>query len=170
MKNLARMITTAALVAILSAVMPSEVYAEGLSVTADKESCEIGDKITVTVDIQMEDAATPPDVQVEFNSNRLNFENCSVDFGGGGGGLVTFKDTAATLEFTTLSGGSADVKVTATAEDAGEPESTVLTISVNGDDTAAALDAQSLMTTGVSEGAIDIGDGRVIQSVFADEF
>ncbi|MCR5673976.1 MAG: hypothetical protein K6F87_09725 [Lachnospiraceae bacterium] len=170
MKNLARMITTAALIAILSAVMPGEVYAEGLSVSADKESCEIGDKITVTVDIQTEDGATPPDVQVEFNSNRLNFENCSVDFGGGGGGLVTFKDKAATLEFTTLSGGSADVKVTATSEDAGEPESTVLTVSVNGDDTAAALDAQSLTTTGVSEGAIDIGDGRVIQSVFADEF
>ena len=170
MKNLARIITTVAITAIVIMSGTKQVYAEGLGVTADKESCEIGDKVTITVDAQIGDATAPPDVSVDFNSNRLNFETCSAEYGGGAGGLVTFKDTTATMEFTTLSGGNAEVKVTATAEDAEQPESTVITVSVNGDDTAAALDDSVLTSTGVSEGAIDIGDGRVIQSVFADEF
>ena len=129
MRKLVRVITTGALVALLSAAASQEVHAEGLSVSADKESCEIGDRVTITVDAQTADAAAPPDVSVEFNSNRLNFETCSAEYGGGAGGLVTFKDTAATLEFTTLSGGNADIKITATAEDAEQPESTVITVS-----------------------------------------
>ena len=159
--------------AIFAAVFMSaglDVYADGLSVSTDKETCEIGDKITVTVDTGAADADVPPDVSVEFNSNRLNFENCSAEYGGGGGGLVTFKDSKATIEFTTLSGGNAEVKVSATGEDAAEPESASVTISVNGEDTAGDSDASSESTTGVASGTIDIGDGRMIQTVFADEF
>ena len=101
-------------------------------VSADKDACENGGKVTVTVDASAIEGETPPDIQVEFDANRLNFENCSVEYGGGGGGLVTFKDKQATVEFTTLSGGDATVNVTATAEDAPSPETASVTIAVNG--------------------------------------
>ena len=170
MKKLAKIITTASL-AILLAAYARPVLADGLTVSADKESCEIGDKITVSVDAQsIGDGTVPPDIQVEFNANRLNFENCSVEYGGGGGGLVTFKDKSATVEFTTLSGGNADVKVTATADDAASPETASVTIAVNGEDTAAAMDENLTSGTGVAAGTVDAGDGRVVQTVFADEF
>ena len=166
---LSKIITTAISAATVAILFTAGVHAEGLIVTADKESYEIGDKVTVTVDASAIEGETPPDIQVEFDANRLNFENCSVEYGGGGGGLVTFKDKQATVEFSTLSGGDATVSVTATAEDAASPETANVTVLVNGEDTAAAMSTQA-STTGVSEGAIDIGDGRVVQKVFADEF
>ena len=149
----------------------SPVFAEGLAVSADKESCEIGDKVTVSIDAEKAgDGTAPADIQVEFDARRLNFENCSVEYGGGGGGLVTFKDKKATVEFTTLSGGPADVRVTAVADDAAEPETASVSISVNGEDTAALASSDLTSGTGVSEGSVDIGDGRMLQAVFADEF
>ncbi len=147
------------------------VFAEGLAVSADKESCEIGDKVTVSIDAEKAgDGTVPADIQVEFDARRLNFENCSVEYGGGGGGLVTFKDKKATVEFTTLSGGPADVRVTAVSDDAAEPETAAVSISVNGEDTAALAGGDIATATGVSEGSVDIGDGRILQAVFADEF
>ena len=171
MKTFAKIITTAALAIIVLAANTRPVFADGLNVSADKESCEIGEKITVSVDAEkVGDGTVPPDIQVEFNAARLNFENCSVEYGGGGGGLVTFKDKSATIEFTTLSGGNADVKVTATAEDAASPETATVTIAVNGEDTAAAMDASLTSGTGVAAGTVEAPDGRVVQTVFADEF
>ncbi|MBR4575368.1 MAG: hypothetical protein IKO16_10680, partial [Lachnospiraceae bacterium] len=167
--NFSKIMTMAAVFVLLAAGAARNVFAEGLAVSADKDSCETGDKVTVTVDASAIEGETPPDIQVEFDQSRLNFENCSAEYGGGGGGLVTFKDKEATVEFTTLSGGDATVTVTATAEDAAAPETASVTVSVNGEDTAAALTAQP-SSTGVSEGSIDIGDGRVVQKVFADEF
>ena len=164
-----KIVAGAALFVLLGFVGTKGVYAEGLSVSADKDACENGDKVTVTVDASAIEGETPPDIQVEFDANRLNFENCSVEYGGGGGGLVTFKDKQATVEFTTLSGGDATVNVTATAEDAAAPETASVTIAVNGEDTAAAMSSTST-ATGVSEGSIDIGEGRVVQKVFADEY
>ncbi|MBO4267271.1 MAG: hypothetical protein J5910_08820, partial [Lachnospiraceae bacterium] len=147
---------------------PVSVSADELTVTADKESYEIGDKVVVTVNTGSTDAV-PPDVSVEFPTKRLNFENCSSEYGGGGGGLVTFKDAEAKIEFTTLSGGDAVVSVTSTGEDSPEPVTAATTISVNGEDTAGPDEAPAT-STGVSAGTIDIGDQRVIQTVFADEF
>ncbi len=171
MKTFAKIITTASLAIIVLAANTRPVFADGLNVSADKESCEIGEKITVSVDAEkVGDGTVPPDIQVEFNAARLNFENCSVEYGGGGGGLVTFKDKSATIEFTTLSGGNADVKVTATAEDAASPETATVTIAVNGEDTAAAMDANLTSGTGVAAGTVEAPDGRVVQTVFADEF
>ncbi|MCR5832219.1 MAG: hypothetical protein K6G67_08800 [Lachnospiraceae bacterium] len=170
MKNLARTLGIITAFAITVFAGTKNVYAEGLVVTSDKETCEIGDKIVVTVDAaKVGDGNVPPDIQVEFDARRLNFETCSVEYGGGGGGLVTFKDKKATVEFTTLSGGDASVTVSATAEDAAGPESASVTISVNGEDTAAAA-GDDLTSTGVASGSIDIGEGRSIQNVFADEF
>ncbi|MBO4890859.1 MAG: hypothetical protein J5574_07690, partial [Lachnospiraceae bacterium] len=170
MKNLARTLGIITAFTIAAFAQTKNVYADGLGVSADKDTCEIGDRIVVTVDAEkVGDGSVPPDIQVEFDARRLNFETCSAEYGGGGGGLVTFKDKKATVEFTTLSGGNAEVKVTATAEDAAAPETASVAVSVNGEDTVGDA-ADGSLSTGVAEGSIDIGDGRLIQSVFADEF
>ena len=170
MKQTAKIITAALFVSAVLFAGAENVYAEGLNVSVDKENCDIGDTVTVTVDATGLEGTAPADIQVEFDGNRLNFVNCSVQYGGGGGGLVTFKESNATVEFTTLSGGNAEVKVTATAEDAAEPETASVSIAVAGEDTAAALGEGVQSDLGVSPGTIDIQDGRVIQTVFADEF
>ncbi len=152
MRQTAKIITAAFFLSASLFFGAGSVYAEGLNVSADKENCEIGDTVTVTVDATALEGTAPADIQVEFNANRLSFVNCSAQYGGGGGGLITFKESNATVEFTTLSGGTADVKVTAIAEDAAEPETASVSVAVAGEDTAAA------------------SDGRVIQTVFAEEF
>ena len=170
MRQTAKIITAAFFLSASLFFGAGSVYAEGLNVSADKENCEIGDTVTVTVDATALEGTAPADIQVEFNANRLSFVNCSAQYGGGGGGLITFKESNATVEFTTLSGGTADVKVTATAEDASEPETASVSVAVAGEDTAAALDAAAGGDLGVSPGTIDLSDGRVIQTVFAEEF
>ena len=170
MRQTAKIITAAFFLSASLFFGAGSVYAEGLNVSADKENCEIGDTVTVTVDATALEGTAPADIQVEFNANRLSFVNCSAQYGGGGGGLITFKESNATVEFTTLSGGTADVKVTATAEDAAEPETASVSVAVSGEDTAAALDAAAGGDLGVSPGTIDLSDGRVIQTVFAEEF
>ncbi|MBQ6318290.1 MAG: hypothetical protein IJI23_00675 [Lachnospiraceae bacterium] len=170
MRQTAKIITAAFFLSASLFFGAGSVYAEGLNVSADKENCEIGDTVTVTVDATALEGTAPADIQVEFNANRLSFVNCSAEYGGGGGGLITFKESNATVEFTTLSGGTADVKVTATAEDAAEPETASVSVAVAGEDTAAALDAAAGGDLGVSPGTIDLSDGRVIQTVFAEEF
>ena len=171
MKYFSKLLLSSAFMVVLLLTGSKTVYAEGLDVSVDKEACENGEGFTVTIDAsKVGDGTIPPDVQVEFDSNRLNFENCSAEYGGGGGGLVTFKDTKATVDFTTLSGGTADVTVTATADDAESPETATVSVSVNGEDTAAAMEAATTSSTGVAPGTVDIGDGRVVQAVFSDEF
>ncbi|MCR5688442.1 MAG: hypothetical protein K6G58_10525 [Lachnospiraceae bacterium] len=165
MKHLFKTVTMAVLFA---AAFACPVFADTLNVSADKDSCEVGETITVTVDAEGFEGAAPPDISVEFSSARLNFEDCTAEYGGGGGGLVTFKDTKADITFTTLSGGNAEISVTASGEDS--TESASVTVSVNGEDTAADSEGADLTDTGVSEGTIDAGDGRTIQTVFAEEF
>ncbi len=170
MKRLAKTVMTLAATMVIFVAAAKPVFADGLTVSADKETYETGDRVTIVIDASsVGDGSVPPDVQVEFDANRLNFEACSIEYGGGGGGLVTFKDKSANIEFTTLSGGDATVTVTATADDAASPETATVTISVNGEDTAALLSTTST-DTGVAPGTIDAGDGRVVQTVFADEF
>ena len=50
MKKIVKIIIIAAVFTVILASGNLNVFAEGLSVSADKESCEIGDKITVSVD------------------------------------------------------------------------------------------------------------------------
>ena len=171
MTRFAKVLTLAATLTAAFTFSAMPVFAEGLSVSADKETCATGDKITVSIDASsVGDGSVPADIQVEFDPNRLNFEDCSVEYGGGGGGLVTFKDKSASIGFTTLSGGNAEIKVTATADDAASPETATFTLLVDGEDTAALLSASASSDTGVAPGTIDAGDGRVVQAVFADEY
>lgn len=149
------------------------VKAEGnIAASIDKEVCELGETVSVTIEAQIpEGSAVPPQISVEYNPNRLEFTNCSCEYGGGGGGLVTINEGSATIDFTTLSGGEAEVKISGIlSEDASETEYASVKISVNGEDTAVGTDAPSPSTTGVEAGTIETGDGRVVQTVFADEF
>ena len=159
--------------AMICAITPKNIYAEGsVSVTADKESCENGDTVSITISATADEgSAVPPQISVEFNANRLSFDNCSTEYGGGGGGLITINDTDATVDFTTLSGGDATVNVTAVLdEDSTDVQTASVTISVAGEDTAIGTDDLGTSATGVEASTIDTGDGRVVQTVFADEF
>ena len=149
------------------------VAAEGnVSLSADKESCEVGESVSVTVTAEADDgSAVPPAISIEYNPNRLSFDNCSTEYGGGGGGLITINDTSATIDFTTQSGGDAKISVSAVlGEDSPVPQNAELVISVNGEDIAAGTDEVGMTSTGVEQGTIDTGDGRSVQTVFADEF
>ena len=98
MKNLAKTLGIITAFTIAAFAQTKNVYADGLGVSADKDTCEIGDRIVVTVDAEkVGDGSVPPDIQVEFDARRLNFETCSAEYGGGGGGLVTFKDKKVLL-------------------------------------------------------------------------
>lgn len=159
--------------AVLCSFIPKNVYAQGsVNVTADKESCENGEAVSVTISATADEgSAVPPQISVEYNSNRLSFDNCSTEYGGGGGGLITINDTDATIDFTTLSGGDATINVTAVLdEDSTDVQTASVVISVAGEDTAAGTDDVGSSSLGVEASTIDTGDGRVVQTVFADEF
>lgn len=160
-------------ICILSLTAVKPVLAEStLNASLDKESCENGESVKLTVEAVTDgDFAVPPQISVEYNPNRLQFDDCSCEYGGGGGGLVTISDTSAQIGFTALSGGNADINLSAIfSDDSGEVVNTTVTLSVNGDDTAAGTDDMVVTNTGVSAGTIDTGDGRMVQTVFADEF
>lgn len=144
---------------------------ENITLSADKTSCEVGEAISVNVSVTPEEgSATPPQINIEYNANRLTFDNCSVEYGGGGGGLITISDTAAVIDFTTLSGGDAVISVSAVLGDGGTTQSSELTISVAGEDTAAGTDEVVSDDFGIEASQIMAADGRVVQSVFASEF
>lgn len=148
------------------------VFAATVSVNGDKDTAAVGDSYTVTVNIDgAEGAAVAPDVSVNYDVNRLEFVSCSGEYGGGGGGFITLNGASADITFNILSGGQADVDVSAIFD--GEPEAQVVTatVMVEGEDTAAVDDrAREDMGTGVEPGTIASSDGRLVSAVFADEF
>lgn len=162
--------TTAFMLAIIGA---GNIYAEGMvSISADKESCANGDKVSITIEAKTDEGqAQPPQLTVEYNPNRLSFDNCSVEYGGGGGGLITINDTQAVIDFTTVSGGEATVKVTAVLnDDSTDVQIAEVFVNVDGEDTAVGTDDGEESDTGIDEGTISTGNGRVVQMVFANEF
>ena len=168
-----RNIAAAVTALLLGMLFTTGVYAQGsINVSADKDSCEQGESVTVTVEATVDDdSAVPPQISIEYNPARLQFDACSCEYGGGGGGLVTISDTFATLDFTTLSGGEAKVSVSGVlSEDSSETAAGEISISVNGEDTAVGSDEMSFTDTGVEASTIETGDGRVVETVFADEF
>lgn len=173
MKSFQKILGVAFATTIMAFSMVSSVFAEGsLETSVDKNSCANGESFRLTINAQADEGSTlPPQITVEFNANRLSFDNCSSEYGGGGGGLVTINDTDVTIDFTTLSGGEANIDITAVLdEDSTDIQKSTVTISVDGEDTAAGTDGNTVSNTGVEEGTIDAGDGRVVQAVFADEF
>ena len=173
MKKYVKIMGIALALILMAGLSTKNVYAAGsIDASVDKTSCANGDKVSVTIEAEADEGQTkPPQITIEYNPNRLNFDNCSVEYGGGGGGLVTINDTSATIDFTTLSGGEAKVSITAVLDDdsTNVQQAEVLVI-VDGDDTAAGTDDIQSAATGVSEGTISSGDGCVVQMVFAEEF
>lgn len=159
--------TAIALAAVLS--MTGRAYAAEAELSADKSSCETGEAINVDVKISTESEITSaPEINITYNPARLQFDNCSVEYGGGGGGLITISDTEASIAFTTMSGGDASVKVSAVIGD--ESCDGELTISVEGEDIAGDEEEESVSSTGVEAGSISAENGRIVNTVFPDEY
>ena len=156
---------------ILSA---DRVYAAGsVKLSADMDTAVVGD--TVTVSVKAENpagAAEVPQISVEYDANRLSFLECDREYGGGGGGLITLTDTEADISFSILSGGKAEVTVSAILDGDGASVPTdSIQIAVDGEDTAAAAGGTEQTATGIEEGTIMSTDGtKVVSTVFADEF
>ena len=150
-----------------------QAFAAGtVSISGDKDTAVVGDQYTVSVTIEGADGdAVAPDVSVNYDVNRLEFVSCSGEYGGGGG-YITLSSSSADVTFNILSGGQADVDVTAIFDGDGTTAQ-VLTASVmvEGEDTAAVNDmARDDAGTGVEPGSVATSDGRVVSAVFADEF
>ncbi|MFT3983413.1 MAG: cohesin domain-containing protein [Lachnospiraceae bacterium] len=159
---------------VLCILSGSRVYAAGsVKISADQETAAVGD--TVTVSVKAENpagAADAPQISVEYDANRLSFLECDKEYGGGGGGLITLSDTEADISFSVLSGGTAEVTVSAVlGGDGAEVPTDTVQIAVDGEDTAAAAGGGGQTETGVEEGTIMSSDGtKVVSTVFADEF
>ncbi len=139
------------------AVGAMSVFAAGsVSVTADKASAGVSETVTVKVQTSdPEDPAMPPAVSVNFDPSILQFESCDVEYGGGDGGLVTINGTSATLTFTTLAAGSANVSAEAVIdEDGNNPATGAATITVGGGADAAPASGADATLRGL---AIDPG-------------
>ncbi len=116
-------------------LMKTELMAAGtVSVTADKTAAAVGETITVSVQTSVpEDPATVPEIAVTYNPDVLTFTGCNVEYGGGGGGLITFYGQSATITFTAAQTGEAGVGVEAIIDDDGNnPATGSCAISVGG--------------------------------------
>ncbi|MCR5507451.1 MAG: hypothetical protein K6F34_02065 [Lachnospiraceae bacterium] len=172
MKLLGAALTVAALLVIPGV----RAFAAGsVTVTADKETVPSGEKFVVSYKAESDgDGGEAPEISVEYDENRLVVMECDKEYGGGGGKL-TFTDTEAAITFGTLSGGPAEVYVTAILDgDGGEPATGSVTVTVDGEDTVAAADAgesaPAASSTGVAAGTVMSLDGtKVISTVFPDE-
>ena len=146
----------------------------GVTVSFDKESAEIGEELIASVVLEGEtDGATPPDITVNYDPARMSFITADVEYGGGDGGLITLKDKAAKITFSTLSGGDATVEVTAVLDnDITNTYNASATISVNGEDIAGAsqTDAIPESSTGIAASTIQSDEGFTVSTVFSDEF
>lgn len=150
------------------------VFAAGnVSVNADKDTAAVGDTYTVSVKIEgAEGAAVAPDVSVNYDVNRLEFVSCTGEYGGGAGGYITIESDSADVTFNILSGGQADVDVTAIFDgDAANEQIVTASVMVDGEDTAAVNElARDESFTGIEAGSVATPDGKIVSAVFADEF
>lgn len=154
-------------------IIPVSVKASTVAASVNKDTCEIGDTITLVITSEDADgAAVAPEISITFDPNRLSFTACSTAYGGGDGGLVTVNELESEMTFTALSGGSAGIDVTAIYDgDGANPSMASCTIDVNGEDTASMVIDETASSTGVEAGTIESPDGtKLVSSVFANEF
>ena len=175
-KKALKLMGAALLGAMLVIIPANQVKAAGtVTVTADPETAIVGDTVTVTYTAASDgDASEAPQISVEYSENRLNLIECDKDYGGGGG-LLTFTELTATMKFQILSGGNADITVSAVLDgDGADVPTASVSVFVDGEDTAAAIEAAMAApasTTGVEPGTVTSADGsKIIQKVFSDEY
>ena len=174
-KNRYAKITGSIILSLLGVLWLSiPVLADGsITLTADKETAVVGDTLTVTYEAENPaDAAEAPQIGISYDPNRLGFLECDKEYGGGEGGLLQLSETSASITFSILSGGPAEVSASAIFDGNGaEPATSSIYVSVDGEDTAAAIAAAAESSTGVEPGNIVSSDGsKIISTVFDDEF
>ncbi|MCR5355857.1 MAG: hypothetical protein K6E63_00485, partial [Lachnospiraceae bacterium] len=167
----------AAMISAMLMIIPAvNAFAAGtVTVTSDAETAAVGDKFVVSYKAESDgDGAEAPEISVEYDENRLVVVECDKEYGGGGGKL-TFTDKEAAITFSPLSGGAAEVYVTAVLDGEGtDPATGSVTVNVDGEDTAAAAagaaDTAETSSTGVEAGTVQSLDGtKTISTVFPDE-
>ncbi len=159
---------------VISQVRP--VLAAGtVSLTVDKaDGAAVGDSVSVTYEAVPDGAAgDTSQVTIEYDPNRLELTGADKEYSGGGGNAV-FAELSAVLTFTALSGGDAVINANAVLNgDEADVASGSVTVSVAGEDTAAALSAPQgeFSTMGVAAQTIPSPDGTVmVSTVFPNEY
>lgn len=174
MRRFGKILTGALVAATVVLSMVTSALADGtITLSGDRETGVVGDTYTVTVAAESPDgAAIAPDIQITYDPNRLSFVDCSASYGGGGGGLISITDSSATISFTVLSGGEASVDATAVFDgDGANPQTASAMIFVEGEDTAANMDAAPVNDLGLDAGTVASADGtKYVSTVFANEF
>lgn len=146
-------------------------FAKGtVTVKADKEKINNGEEFSVTVEANNDgDSSVAPEVSITYDTNRLLFNDCSVEYGGGSGGLVTIKDTKADISFTSLSGGTAEVDVSVTFDGDGTNTAAASAyVEVEGEDTAKDIDNNN-SASGIETGFIKTEDDSIVISTVFEE-
>ena len=170
-----KLLVTALMTGLILLLPDVKAFAAGtVTVAADKEKAAVGDTCLIAYKAEgAGDGAEAPEISVEYDENRLSLVESDKEYGGGGGKL-TFTDAEATITFTILSGGPAEVYVTAVLDgDGADPATGSVTINVEGEDTAAAASGAApagSTSTGVAAGTVPSLDGsKTISTVFPDE-
>ena len=137
-----------------------------ITLTADPLETETG--ATVTVNYTAKEVGDAQ-ISVSYDPNRLELAESDKTYDGGGG-LLQFSETEASMTFTVLSGGAADITVSTVTVDDAEPVSASVTLNAAGEDTAAAAAGGTVSETGVEPGSIVSHDGsKIISTIFPDE-
>ena len=161
-----RMKLSAILLALLLAVAPATVYADGTtSIATSGNSAQVGDKVTVTVT-----GSDSSKLSLRYNNNVLKFQNCSAAGYSTEGNVITFNGKSAQITFEAadsgsgdlvlssdvLSGSSTSVQVAAAAAPEPEPE-----------EEETADDASTKKASGDADFTID-GTDYVLSERYAD--
>ncbi len=171
------MVMTMALTVFTTSVISQArlVFAAGsISLTADgADSVAIGDSVSVSYEAVSDGGDSTSQITIEYDPNRLELTGADKEYSGGGGNAV-FTELSAVLTFTALSGGSAVINASAVlnGDEADVPTSSV-TVSVEGEDTAAALSAsqEDFSTMGVAAQTVPSPDGSLmVSTVFPNEY
>ena len=159
---------------VISQVRP--VLAAGsISLTVDKpDGAAVGDSVSVSYEAVSDGAAgDTSQVTIEYDPNRLELTGADKEYSGGGGNAV-FAELSAVLTFTALSGGDAVINASAVINgDEADVPTASATVSVAGEDTAAALSGAQgdFSTMGVAAQTIPSPDGSVmVSTVFPNEY
>jgi len=111
----------------------------------DKTSLNVEDPLQVTVQTsEPEDDAVPPEITLTYDANLLKFTYCSVEYGGGEGGLITIRGTVANLAFEAKKSGTATLSAEAIIDEDGNNRALASkSVSITGSATEAPGDAGS---------------------------
>lgn len=99
--------------------------AGSVTIFLDKTELTADEELRVTVQTsEPEDDAVQPEVVLNYDSSLLEFEYCSGEYGGGEGGLITFKGTKANLSFIAKKDGTASLEAEAVIDEDGNNKAT----------------------------------------------